>query len=449
QVHPAGHDERRGRVQRLAPCAQRQQLGHVVAEDEGEQRDRSGGDHREARPCEQERDAPPVCAPQEVVVAARVRIGGGQLGVAQRAGERGESAERPGGEHPAGRAGHLRDERRRLEDPGADHDSDDDRDRVPDPEHRLRRGRRHESLLISSGVIGDEPSIGGVSPTRSARKGSTSPPLVDTAPIIRVGSMRASTVRNAPSASVNEKCTWSPSTCALRIVVSTSANETRPSSFWKRCRIVIVVSTGPREWASRSLQSPPALAGTTHRCIERAPMRELSSGSQSPIRNSCDTTRGPGRIASNRWRRRRFRCGIRYIVTTSADEKSDWNRSACSKVARSATPAALALRRESATIFSSYSMPRARAPKSRAAAMTILPSPEPRSTTESPGRTCASCSMRVTSGSGVGIQMTSLPYCPLRGTKSSSSARAAPAASDPAAAARPARATKARAAEAS
>jgi hypothetical protein len=56
-----------------------------------------------------------------------------------------------------------------------------------------------------------------------------------------------------------------------------------------------------------------------------------------------------------------------------------------------------------------YSTPRARAPKRFAAAITILPSPEPRSTTRSFGETRAISNIWSTAALGVGTHMTSLP----------------------------------------
>ena len=65
-----------------------------------------------------------------------------------------------------------------------------------------------------------------------------------------------------------------------------------------------------------------------------------------------------------------------------------------------------------------YSMPIERAPNFFAAAMTVRPSPEPRSTTKSFGVVCAMRSIRSTRSSGVGTQMTSLPAWPTWGWKS-------------------------------
>src|SRR5690606_2924776 len=77
---------------------------------------------------------------------------------------------------------------------------------------------------------------------------------------------------------------------------------------------------------------------------------------------------------------------------------------------------ALAACRESATMSGLNSMPRAVAPR-RAAVITVLPSPEPRSTSLSRGVSAAMSSMRSTRAWEVGTQMTSLPACPTLGSK--------------------------------
>ena len=125
--------------------------------------------------------------------------------------------------------------------------------------------------------------------------------------------------------------------------------------------------------------------------------------------NSCEATRVPGLIFSSTGSSRSFSSGSRYSVTTSASEKSDAKMSP--RTNSTATPCSCALRFDSSTMSGLNSMPRARAPRF-AAAMAILPSPEPRSTRVSPAFTCAMSSMRSTTLSGVGIQITSLPDCP-------------------------------------
>jgi hypothetical protein len=111
-----------------------------------------------------------------------------------------------------------------------------------------------------------------------------------------------------------------------------------------------------------------------------------------------------------------LRPGSRYIVITVAWLKSVAKMSAFLKVAFSATPAAFAFACESFTMSGLYSMPMERAPNFFAAAMAILPSPEPRSITRSFAVTCAMVSMRSTMSSGEGTQITSLPACPTCGS---------------------------------
>jgi hypothetical protein len=71
-----------------------------------------------------------------MVVAAGMGEGRAQLGVAQRADQRHQAAQRPGQEHPARAAGHARYQGRRLEDAGTDHHADDQRDRFAQTEQR-------------------------------------------------------------------------------------------------------------------------------------------------------------------------------------------------------------------------------------------------------------------------------------------------------------------------
>ena len=90
--------------------------------------------------------------------------------------------------------------------------------------------------------------------------------------------------------------------------------------------------------------------------------------------------------------------------------------SASTNCAFSATPASCASRRDSATMSGLYSTPSARAP-SLAAAITLRPSPEPRSTTKSAGVTFASSINLLTMSGGDGTHTTSLPACPSTGSK--------------------------------
>ena len=144
-------------------------------------------------------------------------------------------------------------------------------------------------------------------------------------------------------------------------------------------------------------------------------MVEISSASQSSMVKECDTTRVPGRIERMLGRSFMLSAGSRYSVMTVAWLKSVWKMSAFRKLALSATPAFCALSCATLTMSGLYSMPSALAPR-LAAAITILPSPEPRSMWKSFGPTCAIVSMRSTTSSGVGTQITSLPAWPTCGS---------------------------------
>ena len=75
----------------------------------------------------------------------------------------------------------------------------------------------------------------------------------------------------------------------------------------------------------------------------------------------------------------RFSDGSRYSITTVASLMSVVNRSVSLNVTRRPTPALAALAVASAMRCGSMSMPTPRAPRSRAAAITMRPSPQPRS----------------------------------------------------------------------
>src|SRR5688572_4664804 len=134
----------------------------------------------------------------------------------------------------------------------------------------------------------------------------------------------------------------------------------------------------------------------------------------------CDATRVPGRMERICGRSFMLSAGSRYMVMTSALLKSVAKMSPWRMVAlpgpSPATPAAWALALACLTISGLYSMPMARAPNFFAAAMAILPSPAPRSITRSLEVTCAMVSMRSTTSSGVGTQITSLPAWPTCGS---------------------------------
>ncbi len=135
--------------------------------------------------------------------------------------------------------------------------------------------------------------------------------------------------------------------------------------------------------------------------------RGVRSGSQSPMSQSCETTRVPGASARRRGRSCRLTAGSRYIVTTVARPRSVANRSCSRNSTRSCTPAARASSRLFFTSSGTISTPRPRAPKRRAAVMTMRPSPEPRSITWSAGPTAASSSIASVTWSGVVMKGTS------------------------------------------
>ncbi|MNV55546.1 hypothetical protein D3C71_1477810 [compost metagenome] len=139
-----------------------------------------------------------------------------------------------------------------------------------------------------------------------------------------------------------------------------------------------------------------------------------ASGSQSPMRNVLDTTRVPGVNCNRVGRSFSLMVDKRNMVITSALDRSVLNKSAATKVARSATPALWALRRDSSTRSGLYSMPCAVSPRC-AAVITVRPSPEPRSISRSCGVTLAMSSILSTSVCGVGTQITSLPAWPTSG----------------------------------
>src|SRR4051812_12668055 len=148
-------------------------------------------------------------------------------------------------------------------------------------------------------------------------------------------------------------------------------------------------------------------------------MLEISSASQSSMVKECDTTRVPGRMARSCGRSFMLRPGSRYMVMTVACEKSVAKMSAWRMTAlpapTPATPAACARSFAYFAMSALYSMPVALAPRF-AAAMAILPSPAPRSKWMSFGPSCTMVSMRSTTSSGVGTQMTSLPAWPTCGS---------------------------------
>ena len=143
-----GHHQQR-RPQRGRVGTERHETRHVVAEHEREQRDRPGVDDRRARPRIEEAHVAAVRAGDEVIVAARMRIGRCEFGVAQRADQRDDPARHPQREHPADVAGDAGHHRRRAEYAGADDDADDDRDGVAPAQQRQRAGARRGGAVDS------------------------------------------------------------------------------------------------------------------------------------------------------------------------------------------------------------------------------------------------------------------------------------------------------------
>ena len=120
------------------------ELGGVVAEDEGQQRDGAGLHDAEARPREEEAHAPAEGPRQVLIVSAGAGVGRGHLGVAQRADERDEPAGQPGEEHQPRAAGVLGHEGGRAEDSHTHHRAHGEPDDVAKaqrrPGRRLVRG---------------------------------------------------------------------------------------------------------------------------------------------------------------------------------------------------------------------------------------------------------------------------------------------------------------------
>ena len=119
--------------------------------------------------------------------------------------------------------------------------------------------------------------------------------------------------------------------------------------------------------------APIALSGTS--------IVSVRSGVQSPMSQSCDTTRVPGASASRRGRSCRLTSGSRYIVTTVAGRGRSRTGPARGTRAVGDAGGACAFSRLLRTRAGTISTPRPRAPKRRAAVMTMRPSPEPRSMT--------------------------------------------------------------------
>ncbi len=121
----------------------------ILGEHDRDRPERSGADHGELSPSEEEaRESAPAVAAEDVH-ASGLRQSARDLGERQRAADREEPARRPNAEHGK-RSGELRsDARRRAEDPGADRRADDDGDGAPEaerPPQLVRRSLRRDSV---------------------------------------------------------------------------------------------------------------------------------------------------------------------------------------------------------------------------------------------------------------------------------------------------------------
>lgn len=110
----------------------------IGGEGKGHHRNIPRPDHRQLRPAEEEA-GPRAVSPGEVnVIPAFLRKGGGQLRIAQGAGEGDEPAQQPDGNHPPAAARALRDIGRHLVDAHPDDDAHHQRRRI---EQRKLPGR--------------------------------------------------------------------------------------------------------------------------------------------------------------------------------------------------------------------------------------------------------------------------------------------------------------------
>src|ERR1035438_8423678 len=119
--------------------------------------------------------------------------------------------------------------------------------------------------------------------------------------------------------------------------------------------------------------------------------------------------RVPGRSSRRSLeRRRRLTPGVRNMVTTDAGRRSYPNRSAWTNVAIPARPSWRASVSDCRTRLGSISTPVARMPNRLQAAITMRPSPEPRSISTSAGLMSARSSIASTTFGGVGTSGTSV-----------------------------------------
>src|SRR5262249_12893725 len=179
-------------------------------------------------------------------------------------------------------------------------------------------------------------------------------------------------------------------------------------------------------WAGGVGEVGAALGGRMKRCaVHQLPQspsdRAVTSGSQPSMPKPLMTMREPG-LSSRNFGASLLRFSVnRKSASTVACEISASYMPPCTNSAFSDTPSFAAFRCASLTMSSLYSTPSARAPR-LAAAITLRPSPEPRSMTKSRGVTAAMSSIFSTSAWGVGTQTTSLPAWPTIGSKGFSAA---------------------------
>ena len=163
---------------------------------------------------------------------------------------------------------------------------------------------------------------------------------------------------------------------------------------------------------------PAIFAGTIHKSASHQLSHcdaggnvTRASGSQPSMPNVLATMREPGARLKNFGASRFMFTGSRKSAITVALEMSYWYMSASTNCALSPTPASRASLRESATMSGLYSTPSACAP-SFAAAITLRPSPDPRSITKSFDVTWPSSIILLTMSGGDGTHTTSLPGWP-------------------------------------
>jgi len=144
-------------IDRRAVGAEINDAVQVVADDEAEQRDGPGIDDGEACPGEKKGEPLAPGALEEMIVAARMGEGGGELRIAEGAGERDQPAGDPEQVDHLFGAGIGGDQCRRFEDAGADHHAENDGDDVAGRQAAdgcmgCARFRRHQASARPSAV---------------------------------------------------------------------------------------------------------------------------------------------------------------------------------------------------------------------------------------------------------------------------------------------------------